>query len=81
MATFNDVSQGLQMLLEEQGTPRNVREKVQRMLSTIKGDGDVNLKADKLLMELDNLQSDVNIPSYVRTMLMSISGMLEDIDE
>jgi uncharacterized protein (UPF0147 family) len=81
MATFNDVAQGLQMLLEEQGTPRNVREKVTGMLTTIKAEGDAHLKADKLLMELDDLQSDVNIPSYVRTMLMSISGMLEDIEE
>lgn len=81
VATFDDVGNGLQMLLDEQGTPRNVREKVQGMLVQIKAEGDARLKADKLLMELDDLQSDVNIPSYVRTMLMQISSMLEDLDE
>jgi len=81
MATFDDVSQGLRMLLEEQGTPRNVREKVQDMLQEIKGEGEVRLKADQLLSKLDDLQSDVNIPSYIRTQLWSISSMLEDIEE
>ena len=81
MATFDDIAQGLKMLLEEQGTPRNVREKVQGMLAAINEPGEARLKADKLLSVLDELLMDVNIPSYVRTGLMSISGMLEDIEE
>lgn len=81
MATFNSVADAMKMLLEEQGTPRNVREKVQAMISTIQGDGDASLKADKILMELDELQDDINLPPYVRTQLWSISSMLEDLDE
>ncbi len=81
MATFDDIAQGLKMLLEEQGTPRNVREKVQGMLAAIKEEGEARMKADHLLSTLDELQGDVNIPSYVRTQLWSISSMLEDLDE
>lgn len=77
---FENVAQGLKMLLEEQGTPRNVRERVQGMLAKLKEPGDARLKADQLLAELDELQGDVNIPSYVRTQLWSISSMLEDIE-
>jgi uncharacterized protein (UPF0147 family) len=82
MASFNDVAAALQNLLEEQGTPRNVREKVQGMILAIRAPGDSGgMKADKLLMQLDDLQSDVNIPTYVRTQLWSVSSMLEDLDE
>ncbi len=81
MTSFDNVAQGLKMLLEEQGTPKNVREKVQGMLTAIAEPGEARLKADKLLSQLDELQSDVNIPSYVRTQLWSISSMLEDIEE
>ncbi len=81
MATFDDIAEALQNLLEEQGTPRNVREKVQGMLVAIRQQGDPRMKADKLLMQLDDLQSDVNIPTYVRTQLWSVSSMLEDLEE
>ena len=80
MASFDEIAEALQMLTEEQGTPRNVREKAQLMIQTIKGEGDPHMKADRLLMELDDLQSDVNIPPYVRTQLWSISSMLENLD-
>lgn len=80
MATFDNIASAMEVLLEEQGTPKNVREKVQAMLSTIKNEGDPHIKADKLLMQLDDLQSDVNIPAYIRTQLWSISSMLEDLD-
>lgn len=80
MATFNDVANGLKMLLEEQGTPKTVRENVQAMLKVIDGEGDPHIKADKLLVTLEDLQSDVNIPTYVRTQIWSISSMLEDLD-
>ncbi len=81
MATFDDIAQGFKMLLDEQGTPRNVREKVRGMLQSLKEEEDARLKANKLLAQLEDLQSDVNIPSYVRTQLWSISSMLEDIEE
>ena len=68
------------MLLEEQGTPRNVREKVQGMIAQLKEPGEERLKADQLLSQLDELQSDVNIPSYIRTQLWSVSSMLENME-
>ena len=81
MANFEEIAAALRNLLDEQGTPRNVREKVQGMLQAISVKGEPGMKADRLLMELDDLQADVNIPTYVRTQLWSISGMLEDLDE
>ncbi len=79
MSDFSEVADALHQLLEEQGTPRNVREKVKGMLQVIEQPGEAKMKADKLLMQLDDMQSDVNIPTYVRTQLWGISGMLERI--
>ncbi len=81
MATFSEIATAMQGLLEEQGTPRNVREKLQGMLAGIKEPGEAKMKADRMLAALDDLQSDLNIPSYVRTGLWSISSMLENLDE
>lgn len=82
MTSFDQVASALRMLLEEQGTPRNVREKVQGMIAAINAKGaDRQLLADKLLMQLEDLQADVNIPAYVRTQLWSISSMLESLEQ
>ena len=80
MASFDDVAGALRDLLDEQGTPRNVREKVTRMLQSLKSGEEPRVLADKLLMSLDELQSDINIPSYVRTQLWNVSSMLEALD-
>ena len=81
MATFDDIADALQGMIEEQGAPRNVREKVSGMIQAIKSEGDKHILADKLLMQLDDLQSDINIPTYVRTQLWSVSSMLENLDQ
>ena len=80
MASFDDIGVAMETLLEEQGTPKNVKEKVTNMLVVVKDKSDPHLKADQLLMQLDDLQSDVNIPNYIRTQIWSISSMLEDLD-
>lgn len=81
MATFKQVSENIKILLEEQGTPRNVREKLHAMLIEIKKEDESAMKADRLLMQLDNLLSDINVPSYIRTGLMTLSSQLEDLEE
>ncbi len=81
MATLSEVSEAMRMVIEEQGVPRNVREKMQQMIAETKSGKDYRILADQLLMQLEDLQSDVNIPSYVRTHIWSISSMLENLEE
>ena len=79
MASFDRVEYSIKMLLEEQGTPRSVREKLNRMLSYLKQPTDDQTKISTMLGELEELSQDVNIPPFVRTQLYSISGALESI--
>ncbi|RME30747.1 hypothetical protein D6789_04715 [Candidatus Woesearchaeota archaeon] len=80
MATLNEVSEAMRMLINEQDIPRNVRDKMQQMIAEIKAGGDQRILADKLLMQLEDLQSDINLPSYVRTHIWSLSSMLENLE-
>ena len=78
MPSFDDIIQALQHLLEEQGTPRNVREKVQGMIQAIKAEGDSRMKADRLLAQTaetrnvrvtgidERLARDLRLPSTAR---------------
>lgn len=81
MTSFEEIANAMQQLVEEQGTPRNVREKMGRMASDLRSDGEARMKADRILAELEELQNDINIPSFVRTQLWSISSMLENLDD
>lgn len=80
MSSFEEVIEAFQELTEDSDAPRNLREKVRNMVSYVKSsDESDDLKANKLLQELEEMSSDINIPTYIRTQLWGISSILEQI--
>ncbi len=65
--------------LQEDGTvPKNVKEKIQRIIETLKdGKAEVSMRIDKARQILDEVSEDANIQSYTRTQLWNIVSMLE----
>ena len=78
---FSKVIGSIQYLLDDNTTPRTVRERLTRMIGYLKKDGeDDQRKISTVLSELEDLSSDVNIPPYVRTQLYGISSQLEALN-
>lgn len=67
----------LNELQEDSTVPRNVRAKVQVVISAMKEETEIQIKVSRALSELDELANDVNLQSYTRTQLWNIISMLE----
>jgi len=79
MTTLEDVKEMLEMIQEDQSCPKSLREKIDFMKKTIEGDQENQLKIDTLQNTLEEISNDVNIPSFVRTQVWSVSSALETV--
>jgi len=77
MSDMNELMETLEILQEDNSVPRNVRLKVENAIIILKEEGDMKLKANKALQELDNLSDDPNVPSYVLPQIWNIVSLLE----
>ena len=68
----------LEELAADSTVPQSVRAKISKSLQTLKNPSqDVSMRVNKVQDDLEQMTSDSNLPNYVRTQLMNISGMLE----
>ena len=74
------VIEELNLIITEDGVPRNVKAKMEQAIEVLKEEGvEDSLKANKALQELDDLSQDPNIPSYLRPQIWNIVSQLETL--
>ncbi len=66
-------------LEEDHTVPKNVKQKVKVVSGMLKGEGDVKIKVNKVLHELDDIADDPNLQPYTRTQIWSVVSMLEKV--
>ena len=59
--------------------PRNVRAKIESIISALKEEVELSIKINKALNGLDELSSDVNLQAYTRTQIWNIMSVLEKL--
>ena len=64
---------------EDATVPRNVRTKIQSVISALKEEVELSIKINKALNGLDELSSDVNLQAYTRTQIWNIMSVLEKL--
>jgi uncharacterized protein len=79
---MEDFEGTLHMLLtieEDIRVPKNIRGKIGETIKYLQEGEDVtvDVRIDKALQELDDISTDPNIPSYIRTQLWSVISALE----
>lgn len=69
----------LDELQEDTSVSKNVKLKLQSMKRELQDakESDMSLVVNKILSDLEDLSSDVNIPMFVRTQIWSITSLLE----
>lgn len=77
MADMNELMEILEIIEEDASIPKNVRARVKSAMLMLNEEGDMKLKANKALQELDNLSDDPNVPSYVLPQIWNIVSLLE----
>lgn len=75
---ITEVVQLLNQIEEDLSVPRNVRSRICSMkIMFEKDNGDIRIKIDKSLQELDEISDDPNIPGFIRTQIWNIVSLLE----
>ena len=75
---ITEVVQLLNQIEEDLAVPKNVRSRICSMkIMFEKGNGDIRIKIDRSLQELDEISDDPNIPSFIRTQIWNIVSLLE----
>jgi len=73
---FNIIT-GLEELYEDSMTPKNVKIKIEEIVTLLKNNSDSPLVINRTLDELDQLTSDYNLDSFTRTQIFNIMSLME----
>lgn len=80
MDKAKEVIEAINELLDDNTLPKNVREKLNNIISHLKGSGEMSLKIDKALHDLEGISEDSNLQAYTRTQVWNIVSMLESLN-
>jgi len=76
---ISSIMEAVSELLSDSTVPRNVKVKLENIIKALKEEGDISLKINRVLNDLDEITSDVNLQPYTRTQLWNIVSMLEKV--
>ena len=74
-----EVMELLEELSEDVAVPRNVKEKLATTISTLKEEGEISLRVNKALHELEEIADDPNLQTYARTQIWNVVSALEKL--
>ena len=69
----------LSNLQEDTGVPKNVKSKIQEIISSLQDHKDMSIKINKALTELEDIANDANMQSYTRTQIWNVISLLEKL--
>lgn len=77
---LNDVSGILKHIMENTTVPRNIRRAADESNEILnKDDKDLTVRISEVILILDNISNDPNIPVHARTLVWEILSKLESI--
>lgn len=74
-----EVISTLKELNEDATVPRNVRVKIEEIISSLEKEGELLIKINKALDNLDDIADDPNLQAFTRTQIWNIVSLLEKV--
>ncbi|MEK6934802.1 MAG: UPF0147 family protein [Nanoarchaeota archaeon] len=72
------VIEGLSQIESDVSVPKNVKFRVKNAMIALEDNGkQLDIKIDKALEELSDVDNDPNLPAYIRTQIWNIVSVLE----
>jgi len=78
---FEKVIPLIEQIVNDRTVPRNIRAKCQDSIEILKDGGDVAIKINTVISNMDEVSNDPNIPMYTRTQIWNIVSILESIQK
>ena len=79
ISELDAVISSLSEIRDDVAVPRNVRTKIESIISTLNEDIELSIKINKTLNELDEISNDVNLQPYTRTQIWNAISLLEKL--
>ncbi len=81
MATkIENITGGLEMLIEDTSVPRNIRKASEEIKSLLTDEGEpLDVRKARAISTLDDMANDPNIPLHGRTLVWNIMSQLETL--
>ncbi|WP_461461917.1 UPF0147 family protein [Methanobrevibacter sp.] len=77
---FEEVSEILTFIMENNTVPRNIRRAAEESIGILSNEEeDETVRASAVIVILDNISNDPNIPVHARTLIWEILSKLESI--
>jgi uncharacterized protein (UPF0147 family) len=77
--TLKNIMEALFDLEKDSTVPKNIKDRVQKIMSVLNGDAELPIKVDKAIQELDEIADDVNLQPYTRTQIWNVVSLLEKV--
>ncbi len=78
--TFDEVSEILKHIMENPSVPRNIRRAADESYTQLNDEEeDETVRASAVILKLDEISNDPNIPVHARTLIWEILSKLESI--
>lgn len=77
--TIEEINEALLMLSDDSSIPKNLRTKINQMISDVQQCSDYSILANRMLGDLEEMSSDINLQPFIRTQLWNIASLLERI--
>ncbi len=77
--SLQGVLAAIEEMQEDSTVPRNVKMRLLEIAKLLQSDGDISMRVNKALDELDEISDDANLQSFTRTQLWNIVSMLETL--
>ena len=78
--TFDEVSEILKHIMENPSVPRNIRRAADESYTQLHDEEeDETVRASAVILKLDEISNDPNIPVHARTLIWEILSKLESI--
>jgi len=81
MTEISEIIDLLNELQQDNTVPRNVKNKLSTMRTELEAkEGDLSLKVNKILSDVEDIANDINLPMFVRTQIWNLTSMLESLN-
>ena len=77
---ISEVGSVISSLKEDESVPKNIKAKLDIVVSIMAEDCQMSEKVGKALHMMDEMSEDLNIQPFVRTQIWNISSMLEKLN-
>jgi len=77
---LNNVVEALEQIVSDEAVPRNLCQKLESLIEELKSSEKLSLIINRSISELEEISSDVNLPSVVKTQLWAVMGLLEQLE-